>query len=175
MSVWDDQVWARTAPPPVSDWFRSVLGESHVTCVWFDPEVERRVDPHYADPRDRVGFADGFPLLLTNEASLAELNHRLPGPVSMNRFRPNVVVEGHRAFEEDDWDRIDIGSISFRVSKPCARCQIPNVEQSTGTMGKEPMRTLATFRRIDGEIIFGQNLVHDNEGTLRVGDPCTPY
>ncbi|HQN40865.1 MAG TPA: MOSC domain-containing protein, partial [Pseudomonadales bacterium] len=136
------------------------------------PDSSRRpVDPRYATASDQVSFADGFPLLLIGAASLDELNSRLDQPVSMRRFRPNLVVSGGAAFAEDGWRRLRIGTITFRVAKPCARCAIPGIDPDSGQTTAEPLRTLARFRRRDGVIYFGQNLLHDGPGTLTVGDP----
>jgi len=175
VEVWGDKVLARRAPEGISHWFRLALERDDLELVWFNPAECRQVDPKFAGPDDRVGFADGFPLLLTNEASLKDLNERLESPVPMNRFRPNLVVDGEAAFDEDDWREIRVGELSFRVAKPCARCQIPNIDQVTGEKGKEPMRTLSTFRKKDGAVIFGQNLIHDDVGTLAVGDALEVY
>ncbi len=121
-----------------------------------------------------VGFSDGYPLLIATEASLADLNARLPTPLPMGRFRPNLVVAGSAAFEEDDWLRLGVGEIVMDVVKPCARCAITRVDQSTGVRGDgEPLRTLGTFRKAKGGVMFGQNAVHRTLGELRVGDPIT--
>jgi uncharacterized protein YcbX len=136
------------------------------------PETtHRQVSLSYARSGDRVSFADGYPLLLTSEASLAELNQRLEGALPMDRFRPNIVVDGGEAFGEDDWARIRVGDTDFRVVKPCARCVVTTTDQQTGSRGKEPLRTLATFRTVDGKVLFGENLIHDGPGPLRTGDP----
>jgi len=122
------------------------------------------------DGRVFVGFADGFSFLLTSCASLDDLNHRLPAPLPMNRFRPNIVVSGGEAFEEDRWTRISIDGIAFAVVKPCARCVITTVDQRTGEASHEPLRTLATFRNVAGRgVMFGQNLIHEQSGVLHVG------
>jgi uncharacterized protein YcbX len=89
----------------------------------------------------------------------------------MNRFRPNLVVTGDRPYEEDDWRDIQIGDIPMQVVKPCGRCVVTTTDQSTGIRGQEPLRTLATYRKRGGDVMFGQNLVHRNSGQLRVGDP----
>jgi uncharacterized protein YcbX len=102
---------------------------------------------------------------------LADLNSRLVEPLPMNRFRPNLVVTGGPAYAEDEWHRIEIGGIRLLVVKPCGRCVVTTTDQATGERGNEPLRTLATFRRRDGEVMFGQNLVHETPGHLRVGDP----
>ena len=134
-----------------------------------DDEI-RRVDQTYAGPGDQVGFADGFSFLLTSRASLDELNRRLPSPLPMNRFRPNIVIDGVEPFEEDGWKHIRIDGITFTVAKPCARCAITTTDQNTAERSKEPLRTLATFRHVPGKgVMFGQNLIHDRPGVLHVG------
>jgi hypothetical protein len=131
------------------------------------PDHSRRSD----DGRTGVGFADGYPLLLIGEASLADLNMRLPEPLPMNRFRPNVVVSGSGPFAEDSWGHIRLGDVPAQIVKPCTRCAITRVDQATGIRGDgEPLRTLGTFRKVKGGVIFGQNVVHRAPGTLRVGD-----
>jgi uncharacterized protein YcbX len=130
------------------------------------------VDPEYGSPEARVHLADAFPFLLISEASLADLNSRLDRPLPMNRFRPNLVVAGCEPFAEDHWKAVSIGEVTFRVAKHCARCVITTVDQATAATGREPLRTLATFRRDENEVLFGQNLIHEKDrGTLRVGDP----
>jgi uncharacterized protein YcbX len=89
----------------------------------------------------------------------------------MNRFRPNLVVAGAEPYAEDEWQRIEIGGIPMRVVKPCGRCVVTTTDQATGERGKEPLRTLATYRNRGGEVMFGQNVLHERPGRLRVGDP----
>ena len=131
----------------------------------------RLVDSIYAESGDQVGFADGYAFLLISEASLADLNGRLENPLPMNRFRPNFVVRGCGPYAEDEWGRLRIGDVSFRVAEACPRCAITTTDQATGERSKEPLRTLATYRKFDGEVFFGRNLIHDALGTVRVGDP----
>jgi uncharacterized protein len=134
------------------------------------PEDDPRlVDSSFAESGDQVGFADGFAFLLISEASLEDLNMRLEDPLPMNRFRPNFVVRGCGPYAEDGWSRLRIGSVPFRVAEPCPRCAITTVDQETGTRGKEPLRTLATYRKFEGEVFFGRNLIHDTLGTVSVG------
>ena len=168
--IWDDVVDTLPVGTSSDRWFTEFLG---VRCrlVHLPESSVRRVDPDYGTDGDRVGLADGFPFLLISEGSLAELNARLERPLPMNRFRPNVVVGGCAPFAEDGWRVVRAGPITLRVVKPCARCAITTVDQSTGARGKEPLRTLATFRRSGTKVLFGQNLIHDERGTLRVGDP----
>lgn len=137
----------------------------------------RQIDPDFAAPGECVSFADGFPLLLTTEASLAALNDALPdgfGPLAMGRFRPNLVVGGAMPWAEDHWRRIRIGAMSFRVVKPCARCAIVTQDEATGIArppAREPLATLNRIHRSDqGRPCFGQYLIPDAPGRLHIGD-----
>jgi uncharacterized protein len=143
-----------------------------------DPSVRRPIEPDHALPGETVSFADGYPLLVTAQASLDALNsllargdHADEGPLPMNRFRPSAVVAGSEAWAEDGWRRIAVGEVLFRVAKPCGRCAVTTVDQDTASRGKEPLRTLARHRRFGNGLVFGQNLVPENRGTIRVGDP----
>jgi len=166
--VWDDRLLADPVDEAADRWLGEVLGLS-CRLVYLPEDVRRPVDPDYAQPADQVGFADGFPFLLISQASLDDLNARLERPVSMLRFRPNLVVTGCEAFAEDGWRRIRIGDLSFRVAKPCSRCVIPTIDIETGEKGREPLQTLQGYRRRGHRVYFGQNLIHDGPGTLRVG------
>ncbi|MER6535344.1 MOSC domain-containing protein [Streptomyces sp. 900105755] len=143
-----------------------------------DPASRRPIDPDHALPGETVSFADGYPLLLTTQASLDALNSLIArgeypdeGPLPMNRFRPNVVVRSAQAWAEDDWNRIAIGEVEFRVAKMCGRCVVTTTDQVTAERGREPLRTLARHRRFGSRLVFGQNLVPRSPGTIRVGDP----
>ncbi|MXM66558.1 MOSC domain-containing protein [Streptomyces sp. HUCO-GS316] len=159
-------------------WCSAYLGAAVRLVHMDDPATRRPVDPDYALPGETVSFADGFPLLLTTAASLDSLNsliaqgdHAAEGPLPMNRFRPNLVVSGTDAWAEDDWSRIAVGEVTFRVAKMCGRCVVTTTDQATAERGKEPLRTLGLHRRFDGKLVFGQNLVPQTTGTVRVGDP----
>ena len=167
--VWDDLVSAVSMGGDAASWFSDFLG---IPCrlVYMPEETHRRVEPEYATNNDIVSFADAFPLLLISQASLDDLNSRLAEPVPMNRFRPNLVVEGCTAFEEDRWKGIRVGEIVFRVVKPCSRCVTTTVNQATGVRGKEPLATLSQYRKINGNVYFGQNIIPAATGRLRVGD-----
>ena len=121
-------------------------------------------------PGSQTLFADAMPVLLTTTGSLEELNRRTPAPVPMNRFRANVVVSLDEAFAEDGWSKLMIASVSFRVTKACARCVIVNTDQVSGQRGVEPLKTLASFRRQTNKVLFGQYLAHESTGEIRVGD-----
>ncbi len=167
VDVWGDDCMACSMGEEAGQWLSDFLG---VDCqlVYMPDSTHRPVDHGRFDVPN--SFADAYPFLLISAASLADLNGRLEQPVPMNRFRPNLVVQGCDAFAEDTWQHIKIGDIEFDVAKACSRCSVPGVDQSTGEQGKEPLKTLATYRRWDHAIWFGQNLIAQGEGALRVGD-----
>jgi hypothetical protein len=169
VQIWNDICDAISLRDEVNQWFSQFL-DTCCQLVYMPENSLRLVDPHYATHNELVSFADGFPFLLISEASLQDLNERLDEPVPMNRFRPNLVVSGCEAFAEDAWRQIRIGSIPFQVAKPCSRCVITMVDQTQGIRGKEPLQTLAQYRRWDGQIWFGQNLIQEKLGMLQVGD-----
>jgi uncharacterized protein len=152
-----------------SAWFSDYLGAPH-ELVYMPEHHLRQVNPARANSSDIVSFADAYPFLVICEASLDELNSRLDVPITMDRFRPNIVVSGTEPFAEDEYARVRIGEISFRGPKRCERCLIPNVDPVTAERGQEPLRTLAKFRLSDQKIWFGMNLIHDGVGRLHVGD-----
>jgi uncharacterized protein YcbX len=133
-------------------------------------QTQRIVNPKYSPQKTIVGFADAFPFLLISQASLDDLNSRLADPVPMNRFRPNLVLDGCGAYEEDTWKSLHIGDIMFRVAKPCSRCTVPTVNQDTASRTAEPIRTLSSYRTVDNQVYFGQNLTHESQGILNLGD-----
>jgi MOSC domain-containing protein len=169
VAVWDDVCSASWVGESAGEWFSEFLG-CECGLVHMAEDAVRPADPVFAPIGSRVSFADGFPFLLLSEESLADLNRRLAEPLPMNRFRPNLVVAGGEPYDEDRWGKLEIGGIRFRVVKPCGRCVVTTTDQTTGERGREPLRTLATYRRRDGEVMFGQNVVHEGNGRLRVGD-----
>jgi uncharacterized protein len=181
VKVWGFIGKAALAGPVADRWLSAVL-ERSVRLVWLDDPTRRPVDPEYGTAEDRVSFADGYPVLLGNLASLRDLNDRIAesasreGPLPMPRFRPNIVIEGARAWVEDAWTggRMRIGEVTFRVVKPCERCVVTTTDQETGEKGKEPLRTLARFRNVNQGLLFATNLIPDNVGTINVGDDVAP-
>jgi uncharacterized protein len=161
-----------------SAWLSRVLG---LPCrlVRIGPAFRRPIKNASLHPGDSVAFADGYPFLAMNEASVGDVNRRIEEAggraVPMDRFRPNLVLDGCAPYEEDTWRRIRVGGVRLRSAGPCARCIITTTDQQTGAREKEPLRTLAEYRRDPTDptnVNFGQNLVHeDKAGTLRVGDP----
>ena len=169
-TVWDDTCDAIWLGPRPAQWFSEVLG-SPCELVYMPDATDRSVDPAYAQDGIRVSFADGFPFLLISEESLADLNARLARPLPMNRFRPNLVIAGGEPHAEDTLERFEACGIPFRVVKPCGRCVVTTTDQETTERGVEPLRTLATYRKEGGEVMFGQNVVHFGTGRLTVGAP----
>ncbi|MEU4213169.1 MOSC N-terminal beta barrel domain-containing protein [Streptomyces sp. NPDC026206] len=177
VELFRDKVEAVRAGAAADAWLSAFLGTGVQLLYMDDPARRRPIDPQYAAPEETVSFADGFPLLLTTTASLEALNSLIAGgeraaegPLPMDRFRPNVVVGGTAPWAEDHWSRIRIGEVAFRVVKPCARCVITTIDQHTAERGKEPLRTLARHHRIGQKAAFGQNLIPEHTGTVRVGD-----
>jgi hypothetical protein len=170
VQIWDDSVLACRADAAADAWCRAVLGRS-CRLVYMPDDSYRPVDPDYATPGDVVSFADGYPLLITTTASLADLNRRLMAPVPMLRFRPNLVIDTEIPFTEDDWQCLYIGPVGLRLVKPCARCVVTTLDPATGEGGKEPLRTLAQYREREGKVYFGMNAISEGSGVITVGDP----
>ena len=170
VKVWDDMVTAVTVSREVDEWLSRQL-ERKVKLVFMPSWSERKADPKYATDDENVSFADGFPFLIISQGSLDLLNEKLPEPVEMKRFRPNFVVDGVIAHAEDNWKKIQIGSLNFEIVKPCARCVLTTIDPETGIKGPEPLKTLTTYRRQDRKINFGQDVVAKSFGTVREGDP----
>lgn len=157
VSVWRSDVEA-LVHPGASAWLSAHLG-TELRVVYMPDDVRREVNPAYARAGDVVSFADGYPLLLATRESLADLEARAGIALEMRRFRPNVVVEGAAAWAEDGWSRLRIGGVTLRAPKPCDRCVVTTIDPATGVAGKEPLRTLATFRRVESKVLFGVNLI----------------
>ena len=155
-----------------AEWFSEFL-ETRCRLLYLPSELAIPVAPPWGGASDRTAFTDGFPVLLIGESSLEELNRRLARPVPMDRFRPNLVVAGSGPFEEDDWNEVRIGGLRFRAVKPCPRCVVTTVDQLTGVPDPsgEPLATLAGFRKRDGKVWFGMNLLSEVAGPIRLGDP----
>lgn len=170
VKIWDDVCEATVCAQEINLWFSHFLG---IPCklVYMHNESQRLLDAKYNPGKNIVSFADGFPFLLLGQSSLNDINARLSFPVSMDRFRPNLVFTGAKAFEEDTFYEFTIGNLSFVAAKPCARCAVPNINQQTGAIEKEPNRILSTYRKFDGKILVGQNVYcQSKDGTLKIGD-----
>ena len=171
--IWEDEVDAVAIDRELDEWFSTFL-ERRCRIVFMPPQSRRIVDRDYVKEDRLVGFADAFPLLLIGEGSLQLLNEKLvqqgESAVPMKRFRPNIVIAGSEPHAEDSWQSIRIGEVEIDVVKPCARCVITTVDVETGEAGKEPLRTLGTYRKQGAKVLFGQNAVHRGPGMLNVGD-----
>jgi uncharacterized protein YcbX len=187
--VFADEVDALDLGARASRFLSDALGR-HAALVYMPEETRRQVDPTRASPRDIVGFADGFPYLLTNESSLAALNvelargatavngelarggtARLPEPVTMQRFRPNFVIAGVPAYSEDNFAELTIGGLPFAALKPCSRCVIVDTDPRSGQRTRGVLEALVRTHSLGNRPIFGQNLVARASGRLAVGAP----
>jgi len=167
-------VWNFTGPAEdmgenAASWISTVLQRA-CRLVRLPDDVQREVSPKRVGPGVLTAFTDGYPILITNEASLEDLNGRAGERVSMSRFRPNIVIKGAAPYAEDTWKRIRVGEVEIDVVKPCSRCAITTVDIQTGKRGKEPLATLAKHRLYENETWFGQNAVHRSLGSIRIGD-----
>jgi hypothetical protein len=173
--VWDS-VSPAVAPSREADrWLSEVLARP-CRLAYMPESTRRESNVRHAGPGRLVGFADGYAHLVVSEASLAALNARLDRPVSLDRFRPNIVLAGTTAFEEDGWKDFSAGTARLRMAKPCGRCQVTTTDQSTGEVtGPEPLETLGRWRPSEEfGARFGMNAVTLAEGAVRVGDEARP-
>jgi uncharacterized protein YcbX len=174
------RVWRSTvdavAVSPAADKFLTEYLDLPCRLVYMPDTTRRMSNPDYAGKGKLVGFADGYAYLVTAVSSLSELNSRLLAKghpaLPMNRFRPNIVVEGSTPYAEDEWKELRLGSAVIRAAKPCGRCQVTTTDQSTGHVrGPEPLATLATYRDSNRfGVMFGMNMVTAKPGRVRVGD-----
>ena len=168
VSVWDLPGEAIELDGDPASWMSEWFGEP--VRVGFMPMDGKRVTGPGFLPGRPISFADGYPFLLISTASLDELSRRAGRPVEMGRFRPNIVVSGCGAHEEDLWRRVKVGEIPMTGVKPCPRCVATTVDPATGVRGPEPLATLRRYRMTPDGIYFGQNLAHEATGSLERGD-----
>jgi uncharacterized protein YcbX len=169
VEIFEDHCEAVFASKSADEWFSEMLS---VKCrlVFIPDSSIRFVDKNYATNDEITGFADAFPFLIIGQSSLDDLNQRLENPLPVNRFRPNIVFAGGKPYEEDVMNHFVINELNFYGVKPCARCVIPTINQENGHQSKEPLQTLATFRKKNNKIYFGQNLLAEGRGVVAVGD-----
>ena len=170
VTVWHGKhVQAVDQGEEAAQWFSGWL-DAPMRLVHIAPGIQRRLNAEYAlHEDDHTGFADGYPILVISEESLQDLNTRLENPVPMNRFRPNLVVKGCEQYAEDTWNKIKIGDVELGIVKPCARCEVTTIDKQTLEQSKEPLKTLAKYRKHKLGAIFGQNVIPYNEGRLELG------
>jgi len=166
--IWRDHLNLPHPNGRYSDWFSSFLGKP-CRLVYLPGEVTRYVEPPFDGPKWRVSLADGYPLLLVTQESLDLLNARMVSPVGIERFRPNLVISGATPHAEDSWTGLQIGSVQLAIVKSCARCSTVLVDPTTANVGREPLRTLAGYRRMPRSVMFAQNALVVTPGQLRVG------
>ncbi len=172
VSVWDDVCNAVEVSPAHNEWFSDMLA---VNCklVYMPDDTKRLVDNRYAANNEITSFSDGYPLLMIGEASLQDLNDRLKEKILMQRFRPNIVFSGGHSFIEDEMQTFEINGNTFLGVKPCSRCIMTTINQQNAAKGKEPLKTLSTYRMKNNKIYFGQNVLHQQNGSINIGDIIT--
>ncbi|MBI9070903.1 MAG: MOSC domain-containing protein [Melioribacteraceae bacterium] len=169
VNVWNDFVKAKVVSEKISNWFTKKL-DMKCNLVFMDEDSIRKVENKPWVTDEIVSFADAYPFLIISEESLTDLNSRLIDKVEMDRFRPNFVVTGCNAYEEDEWSEFKIGGLNFKGVKSCARCVITTIDQNSGEKNSETLNILSTFRNTDNKIMFGMNLLHLCNGRLSLYD-----
>ncbi len=170
VTIWDDECGAKPLAESVNNWFSNFMQKT-VRLVYMHEGSSRIADQRYAPKADDlVSFADGYPILVISQQSFDLLNEKVGREIPANRFRPNIILEGLTAHEEDTLAEIEISDLKLHGVKPCARCVMTTIDQQTAEKGKEPLKTLATYRQLGHKILFGENFIPDTEGQLRVGD-----
>ena len=179
VKIWSLECVGQVMPQSINKWFQNHL-ETDCQLVYMPDDAFRRMKEKYSQGREIISFADSAPILVIGQQALEDLNKRLEVPVLMNRFRPNLVFSDGQPFEEDHWSGFTVNKEVFKITHRCARCNVPNINQETGKIVKEPNRTLATFRRFNQEIYFGVNTVWQRHlskgnGVIQIGDKVNPY
>lgn len=171
-SVWGSDVQGLDCGDEVAIWLSDFLSKD-CRLIYMPDDFNRAVNTDFASKQEQVGFADGFPLLITSQASLDDFNNKLDNKISMDRFRPNIVISGNQAYAEDQWQIIAIGDIEFSLVKPCSRCIMPSINPQTGVKEMAVNKALQTYRRRDRETFFGQNALYNRFGSISIGDEVT--
>lgn len=170
VKVWDDLCEAQIVSSDIDQQLSQLL-EAEVHLVLMPENSRRQVDKRYAPEGTITAFSDGYPLLMISEESLSQLNSKLETPIEMRRFRPNLVIKGGFAHCEDQKGEWQIGELRFQAVKPCSRCVVTTINPDTSEKSAEPLRTLATYRKQDGKVLFGMNMLHqDYNAKLKLGD-----
>lgn len=169
VNIWGDTVNAKLVSPQLDNWLSELLDKS-VRLVTLNSMTSRLIDTGFNPNNKHVSFADGFPFLITTQASLDFINQQLPFKVGMERFRPNIVISGDfPAFDEDRWQSVQINGIQFDIVKPCSRCVIPSINPDSLEKQREVTQVLKQFRKTDMGLIFGQNAIHSGAGVIEKG------
>lgn len=167
--IWNDQVEVLEVNEKYSTWFSKQL---NINCklVYFPESNTRDIDPDYAKNNEQVNLSDGYPILIIGQSSLDALNQKLDIPVSIHRFRPNFIFSNGSPHEEDNWKSFQIGRLHFEGVKPCSRCVVTTINTETSEKGLEPLKTLANYRKLNGKIYFGENIIPRTYGEVQIGD-----
>jgi uncharacterized protein YcbX len=169
VTVWDDVCAALEADEDTNSWFSGML-QLNCKLVYMPDDSKRLVDKRYAANDEITSFSDGYPILMIGQTALDYLNKQLIAALPMDRFRPNIVFTGGHAHIEDEMAAFEINHIPFLGVKPCARCVMTTINQQTAAGGKEPLKTLASYRMKNNKIYFGQNILQQQNGSISVGD-----
>ncbi len=169
VKIWKDVCNAVAVDKNLDVWFSNAISKK--CSLVYMPDNEKRIVEKKYEPADHiVSFADAYPYLIIGLSSLDDLNSRLENPIPMNRFRPNLVFSGGNPYEEDNWKVFKIGDVNLKAVKPCARCMITTTDQQTAERNKEPLKTLSEYRKIEGKVMFGMNVVCNKQGFVKIGD-----
>jgi uncharacterized protein YcbX len=172
VQVWGSKPTGTLVSPIADEWLTQAIGESS-RLVYMPETARRRINPKYEAGRGSVGFADAYPILVASEASIDDLNSRMESSVPIQRFRPNIILKGCGPFEEDTWSRLQIGKVILKAARPCIRCLVTTQDPLTGELqGPEPLKTLASYRKVPNGVIFGMYYIPEKLGKVSVGDFC---
>ena len=169
VTIWDDSTIGYAAAKEINIWFTEAIGMK-CSLVFMPENGKRQVDPSHVNIETTVSFADGYPYLILGQSSMEDLNSKMVTPLPIDRFRPNIIFSGGIPYEEDQWNSLKIGNVDFQGIKPCVRCVFTTIDQTTGKLGKEPLKTLNTYRKVGNGVIFGLNAIPLSTGTIRRGD-----
>jgi uncharacterized protein YcbX len=172
IKIWNDVCSAVQVSQDADNWFSNTL-KTKCSLVYMPDNEKRIVEKKFFSKDHIVSFADAYPYLILGQRSLDDLNSRLETPLPINRFRPNFVFAGGNPYEEDGWKDFKIGSVEFKAVKPCARCMIITTNQDTAEVGHEPLKTLASYRKIEGKVMFGMNVICTKTGIVSVNQKIT--
>jgi uncharacterized protein len=172
VTVWDDVCDAVAISELHDEWFSNML-KTKCKLVYMTDDTARPVDKVYASNNEITSFSDGYPVLMIGTAALIQLNNKLTEALPMNRFRPNIVFTGGHAHLEDELEQFSINTIDFLGVKPCSRCVMTTINQQNGSKGQEPLKTLSAYRMKNNKIYFGQNVLHQQNGNISIGDAIT--
>lgn len=166
VTVWGSTVDAIKASDEINNWFSNATGMK-CSLVYMPENASRLIN---SKNETTVSFADGYPYLVLGQPSMDDLNNRMEKALPTHRFRPNIVFSGETPYDEDQWDKFTIGEVKFIGIKPCVRCIFTTIDQETGESGKEPLKTLSTYRNNGKGVILGLNAIAKSYGEIKVSD-----